>query len=84
MQSGCHEDTPTGQRYQRIRRGGSDRALLFVRARKRGERGETLPYTLLGPCYYRSHTGNRPMQIIWELAYPIPAQYYQEVKVAAG
>ena len=83
-QSGCHDATATGQRYQRIARGGPDGALLFVRASKRGERGETLPYTLLGPCYYRSHSGNRPMQIVWELAHPIPVEFYQEVKVAAG
>ena len=83
-QSGCHAATATGQRYQRIAPGGADGALLFVRASKRGERGETLPYTLLGPCYYRSHSGNRPMQIVWELAHPIPVEFYQEVKVAAG
>ena len=82
-QSNCHEDTPTGRRYMSV---GSDgqQALLFVRRRRSDERGETMPYTLLGPCAYRGHRGARPMQIEWELERSMPAAFYQEVKLAAG
>ncbi len=61
----CHAETPTGRRYLRIRPGSDRRALLFVRERRHDERGETMPYMLLGHCFYRSHRGGRPMQIEW-------------------
>ncbi len=83
-QSSCHEDTPTGRRYVSVTNGGAQEALLFVRQRRGDDRGETMPYTLLGHCEYRAHRGDRPMQIEWELLRPMPAGYYQEVKVAAG
>ncbi len=83
-QSSCHEDTETGRRYLAVKADGPQQALLFVRQRKSDERGETMPYTLLGPCTYLGHRGARPMQIEWELARPMPAAFYQEVKLAAG
>ena len=81
-QSSCHEDTPTGRRYLAVGRGPG--AVLFVRARRSDERGETMPYTLLGPVRYAGHRGARPMRIEWALERPMPASFYQEVKVAAG
>jgi superfamily II DNA or RNA helicase len=81
-QSNCHEDTPTGRRYMSI--GDRHQALLFVRRRRTDDRGETMPYTLLGPCHYRTHRGARPMQIEWDLERPMPAAFYQETKLAAG
>lgn len=83
-QSTCHAATATGRRYTRITRGAPDRALLFVRARRKDDRGETEPYTLLGPCFYEGHRGERPMQITWELARPMPPGLYQVTKLAAG
>ena len=83
-QSSCHADTPTGRRYLRIRRGADEHALLFVRERRTDERGATMPYVLLGPCFYERHEGARPMRIVWELERPMPAGWYQEVKLAAG
>jgi hypothetical protein len=83
-QSNCHAGTPTGQRYLRVRDGGQEQVLLFVRQRRRDERGVTMPYVLLGPCLCRAHRGGRPMQIEWELRHKMPAGWYQEVKVAAG
>ncbi len=58
--------------------------LLFVRARKNDERGETVPYTLLGRAHYLGQQGGRPMRITWELETRMPAGIYQETKVAAG
>ena len=43
-----------------------------------------MPYLLLGPAHYRTHRGARPMQIEWDLPYPMPAWLYQETKRAAG
>ncbi len=58
--------------------------LLIVRERRHDARGETMPYVLLGPVYYRLHLGGRPMEIEWELEFPMPARMFQELKVAAG
>ena len=83
-QSTCHAETPTGRRYTRLHRNANEHALLFVRERRTDERGITMPYVLLGPCFYERHEGARPMRIVWELERPMPAGWYQEVKVAAG
>jgi len=58
--------------------------MLLVRERQKDERGETMPYVNLGPVIYRSHTGNRPMSIEWELAHEMPMWLFQETKRAAG
>lgn len=87
-QSNCHEATDTGRRYIQATREASLRddkhVLLFVRARNKDARGETMPYTLLGPVYYLTHRGGRPMQIEWALDVEMPAGLYQQTKVAAG
>ena len=48
--------------------------MLFVREQKDGING-SVPFTLLGKANYVSHTGNKPMSIIWELEETIPAKY---------
>ncbi|MCB9690251.1 MAG: DUF3427 domain-containing protein [Alphaproteobacteria bacterium] len=83
-QSSCHEDTPAGRRYQAVRRGSERRVLLFMRSRRKDERGESMPYLLLGPAWYVGHEGGRPMQIEWALEHAIPSATYQQIKVAAG
>ena len=65
-------------------RGGPGHVLLFVRPRRTDARGLTMPYAFLGPAFYKTHRGGRPMQIEWELERPMPAGLYQETKVAAG
>jgi len=60
------------------------KVLLFVRQTRKDARKFTEPYTLLGPARYQSHTGGRPMQIVWELEHPIPPEIYEETKAAAG
>jgi hypothetical protein len=52
--------------------------------RRRREGARTLPYTFLGPARYVSHSGEKPIAIVWELARPIPADLYAEAKLAAG
>jgi len=83
-QSDCHEGTRTGRRYLSAVEGSGQHVLLFVRQRRKGARGETMPYLCLGPAYYREHRGGRPMQIEWELEHAMPAAFWQEVKVAGG
>ena len=35
-------------------------------------------YTYLGPANYVSHEGEKPMNIVWDLEYPIPAKYLKK------
>ncbi|MGN1388753.1 MAG: DUF3427 domain-containing protein, partial [Bulleidia sp.] len=75
-QATTSEDSPTGQRYIHHEEKGSC-VLLFVRDYKhdslRQNNGEA--YTFLGTCRYESHTGSRPMTIIWKLDHPILARF---------
>lgn len=71
-QSTTSEASQTGQRYIHHRdRGGT--VLLFVREDKE-RNGLACPYDFLGPVEYESHTGSRPMNILWRLRYPLPAR----------
>ena len=75
--------SPTGQRYiNHVGRGS--RVVLFVRENKRDERGVSTPYLCLGEAHHVSHQSDRPMQIVWELDRPMPAEIYNHAKVAAG
>ena len=82
-QSATREASPTGQRYIRHAERVS-RVLLFVRRTRTDERGQTMPYTLLGPVAYAGHQGERPMAITWRLRHPMPAEMFADTKVAAG
>jgi len=72
-QSTTSADSPTGLRYIRHQT-TSNQILLFVRDQKKDEY-TTSPYTFLGPADYISHTGSRPMSIIWRLHHAIPMKY---------
>ena len=82
-QSNTREDSPTGRRYREHAQRGSH-ILLFVRRRRQDERRVTAPYTFLGPATYVAHQGERPMSITWRLHHPMPAELFEEMKVAAG
>jgi superfamily II DNA or RNA helicase/HKD family nuclease len=71
-QSTTSETSPTGQRYITPRAPGSH-ALLFVRERKKVD-NVAEPYSFLGTVQYESHTGSRPMSIVWRLDHPMPAK----------
>ena len=75
-QSLTTDKSQTGQRYINHVKNGS-KVLLFVRDFKKDSLG-TSPYTFLGPVEYVSHTGNKPMNIIWKLQYKIPAKYIKK------
>lgn len=75
-------ESSTGQRY---RQPPEDwRILLFVRQAKKDERKLTMPYLCLGPVRCVSASGERPIQIVWELEQHMPAGWFNEVKIAAG
>ena len=74
-QSTTSDTSPTGQKYINHESMGN-RVLLFVRESKKDSvSGLTESYTFLGLAKYVSHTGSRPMNIVWKLEHPIPAKY---------
>ncbi|WP_029319731.1 DUF3427 domain-containing protein [Butyrivibrio sp. AE3004] len=75
-QSTTSDTSPTGKRYINHAKEGS-KVLIFVREFKKDSVG-TAPYTYLGTANYLSHTGSRPMNIIWRLDNPIPAKYIRK------
>jgi superfamily II DNA or RNA helicase len=81
-QSTTAENSPTGQRYINHREMGSS-VHLFVRETKTadGTLG-TPPYLYAGPMTYVSHTGERPMRILWQLDRALPADVFHAAKVA--
>jgi hypothetical protein len=81
-QSTTSVNSPTGQRYIN-KKPGSGETLLFVRQKKKQD-GLTMPYTLLGPVDYVSHQQERPIQFVWRLRQPMPADFFRQAKVAAG
>jgi hypothetical protein len=82
-QSTTTEASPTGQRYINHRRDGSS-VLLFVREYRTSRYGTTMPYMALGPATYVTHEGSRPMAITWRLHSPMPAELFEDARVAAG
>ncbi|MFG1953664.1 DUF3427 domain-containing protein [Micromonospora sp. NPDC048830] len=83
-QSTTSAASPTGQRYVHHAGRGST-VHLFVRETKvtDGDLGVP-PYLYAGPMTYRSHTGDRPMRILWELAHPLPADVYAAARAIAA
>lgn len=71
-QSGTSVESKTGQRYINHLKNGSKIA-LFVREYKTKE-GFTSPFTYLGTCEYRGHSGSKPISFVWELHEKIPAR----------
>ena len=46
--------------------------------------GRIPPDTFLGQATYVSHTGSKPMNIVWKLEKPIPAKYLRKVQQVMG
>lgn len=82
-QSQTSASSPTGQRYVRQRERGNQ-ILIFVRESKVGEFGKGGPYTLLGPADYVSHRGERPIEIVWRLRHPMPADLFHAARAVAS
>jgi len=58
---------------------------LFFRESKEtdGDLGAP-PYLYAGPARYISHSGDRPMRIIWKLDHELPADVFHAARVATG
>jgi superfamily II DNA or RNA helicase len=52
--------------------------ILFVREQSKDENGRTMGFVNFGPVKYLSHQGSQPMNITWELEYPMPANMWHE------
>ena len=77
-QSTVSETSPTGQRYvHQAER--SNTVLLFVRENKQSH-GIGAPYYYLGPATFVESTGSHPMNIVWQLQYPMPARLCMATK----
>ncbi|MER6174193.1 DUF3427 domain-containing protein [Streptosporangium sp. NPDC001681] len=79
-QSTTRASSPTGQRYIN----GGSTVHLFLRESKDedGSLGAP-PFFYAGPMTYVSSKGDRPMQIIWQLAYPLPADIFHQASLSA-
>jgi len=82
-QSITSQASPTGQRYINHRERGTN-ILLFVCGKQGRAGNRTAPYIFLGPADYVSHEKERPIAFVWRLRRPMPADFFKEVKVAAG
>lgn len=81
-QNSTAERSPTGQRYVNHRELGTS-VHLFVRETKTADGAlGTPPYLYAGPMTYVSHTGERPMRILWRLEHALPADVFHAAKVA--
>lgn len=69
-QSGTRVETEDGRRHLRPDELGVT-PLLFVRETKKDARGVTNAFRYLGPVRPRSHKGERPITIEWELPAPL-------------
>jgi superfamily II DNA or RNA helicase/HKD family nuclease len=77
-QSTTSETSITGQRYiHQCERKCT--VLLFVRENKQLH-GIGAPYYYLGPGTFVESTGSHPMNIVWELQYPMPARLCMATK----
>ncbi|WP_160676535.1 DEAD/DEAH box helicase [Clostridium sp. C8-1-8] len=72
-QSKTGEKSVTGQRYINHKKTGNSIA-LFAREYKTSD-GYTSPFIFLGTCEYVSHSGEKPMSIVWELKQEMPPRF---------
>ena len=56
--------------------------LLFVRESKVDDYNNARPYHFLGAVSLESHEGDRPMNVIWQMEHPIPADLLRIARVA--
>jgi superfamily II DNA or RNA helicase/HKD family nuclease len=79
-QNSAHPTSETGQRYL----ARSSTVLLFVREEQRQANGLAAPFVFLGNAKLVECSGQRPMQIVWELETAMPVGMYQRATLAAG
>ena len=72
-QSTTSDTSPTARRYFDHEKTGHS-ILLFVREYDTDKQG-TAPFLFLGTAKHVSHSGSRPVSIVWHLDDPIPAEF---------
>ena len=76
--------------YEQLVTQGVERRLRLIPGlvvRETKEADEDLgapPYLYAGPMKYVSHTGERPMRILWHLEHELPADIFHAARVAIG
>ncbi len=79
-QSNTKQNSKKGKRHISHKEYGIT-PLLFVRKNKKDDRGETEPYFFAGPLEIQKWEGERPINIIWKLIEPLPADVYKEIAI---
>ena len=78
-QSTTTQASPTGQNYLKFAERGY--TILFFARLERQIDGETAPFVYLGPAKrLLSAEKDRPIRMVWELAYPMPATLIEEAQ----
>jgi hypothetical protein len=77
-QSSTRADSATGLRYRNHEQEGRS-ILLFTRLR-----ADERAFWFLGPATYRSHVGEKPMAITWELTQALPGDLYAAFAAAVA
>ena len=78
-QSTATQSTPTGQNYIHFKDSGY--TILFFARLEKQIHGAAAPFVYLGPASnLLSYEGNRPIRMIWQLAYPMPAALFKDAR----
>ena len=78
-QVGATRNSVAGQNYIHFHERGYT-ILFFARVEKKTS-GETSPFLFLGPARsLESYEGDRPISMVWELEYAMPAELYEEAR----
>ena len=80
-QSATTPELAIGRSYREQAENGYT-VMLFIRDRKKAPDGQSAPYVFLGPLRFVSSTGSKPMSIVWDLDYPMPAQVLSWAKLS--
>lgn len=83
-QSTTSATSPTGERYiNHVERGSTVHLFFRESPESDGARGVP-PYFYAGPATYVSHSGVKPVRIIWKLKYELPADVFHSARVASA
>jgi hypothetical protein len=83
-QNSTSADRGAGERYVHHVVNGSTAHLFFRESKDSDGQLGAPPYFYAGPATYVSHTGDRPMRIIWKLDHELPADIFHAARVATG
>jgi len=80
-QSNTKPSTKKGQRHIQHKEKGIT-PLLFIRNHKKDERRQTEPYFFVGPVELQKWEGSQPMDIVWKVKEPLPADIYRATSIS--